>query len=438
MTRAPTEGRPATALLPRTFGEYIRSLGPGLIVTLTWLGAGDVVEMGVAGGNYGYALMWVIAVALLMRFLFVSLIAKYQLCNQHGEGVLDGLARLHPVYAPFLLVVAVVMGHVYGAYMTVGLGEIWVNLTGFGSVLLWAAVWNGTALALVFRPAYQRLEIAFKFFLGLLSVSLIGCALWAGPDPLGILEGTFGFALPERSGRFNPLLLVIGMVGAVGGSVMNLVYPYFLDEKGWRGPAFRRLQTYDFLLGVIVMIVLDLAVWTLGAEVLYGSGKTVDDLAGLAGLLGDVLGTSGRILFYLGIFAAVFTSVVGHAVGLGLLASHGWMRWRSGRGPLTGDYRQHALYRAVVVWILVSPLVWTLPGMPDFVALTLIANSLQVALIPFLVIGLWWITASSRYIGSAYRNRWWENAIMLVVFALAIWAMVGSIRSVGNALEVLW
>ena len=88
------------APIPRTFLQYLRSTGPGLVVVLTWLGAGDIVDMGVAGGNYGYALMWVLVLAVVMRFLFVSLIAKYQLCNQRGERVLDGLTRLHPWYAP--------------------------------------------------------------------------------------------------------------------------------------------------------------------------------------------------------------------------------------------------------------------------------------------------------------------------------------------------
>ena len=46
-----------------------------------------------------------------------------------------------------------------------------------------------------------------------------------------------------------------------------------------------------------------------------------------------------------------------------------------------------------------SPLVWTLPGMPGFVALTLAANSAQVVLLPLLAGGLWWITASGRLIG---------------------------------------
>ena len=88
--------------VPRSLIEYLRSFGPGVVVVLTWLGAGDVVDMSVAGSNYGYSLMWVLVVAMVIRFLFVSLIARYQLCNQHGEGVLDGLARLHRWYAPGL------------------------------------------------------------------------------------------------------------------------------------------------------------------------------------------------------------------------------------------------------------------------------------------------------------------------------------------------
>src|SRR5688572_8668768 len=87
---------------PTTLLEYLKSFGPGIVVVLTWLGAGDIVEMGVAGGNFGYALMWVVVLAIGMRFLFVSLIAKYQLCNERGEGVVDGLARLHWGY-PLLL-----------------------------------------------------------------------------------------------------------------------------------------------------------------------------------------------------------------------------------------------------------------------------------------------------------------------------------------------
>ena len=431
----PTRTGAKSPAVPRTFAEYARSFGPGIVIVLTWLGAGDIVEVGVAGGNFGYALMWVVVVAIFMRYLFVSLIAKYQLCNQHNEGVLDGLARLHPAYPPILMIAAVVMGHIYGAYMTVGVGEVSRNLTGIGQTWQWALFWNGIALAIVFKPVFSRVELLFKFFLALLSVSFIGTALWVGPNPAGIVEGTLAVKMPPpTSGRFIPLLVAVGMIGAVAGSLMNLVYPYFLEGKGWHGPRFRRVQRYDFLLAVIVMIILDLAIWTLGAELLYPRGLTITHLDDLPRLLSQVLGNWGRVLFYLGIFAAVYTSLVGHAIGLGYLGSPALLRWRAGAAEKIGDYRAQPSYRWIAVWILVSPLIWTAPGLPDFVFLTLVANSAQVVLIPILAGGLWWITADRKIIGAEYCNRWWENLVMLTLFGLALWGAYGAIVSVSGTI----
>ena len=424
---------PATPAVPRTFGQYLRSLGPGLIAVLTWLGAGDVIEAGVSGGNYGYALMWLVVVALAVRFLFVSLIAKYQLCNQQGESVIDGLCRLNRFYAPGLLAACVLMGHIYGAYMAVGVGETWAKITGVGATWQWALPWTAVALVISFRPTYRALDVVFKLLLALLSISFVGGALWVGPNFGGILRGTFTFALPPQKGPYDSMVLAIGVIGAVGGSLMNLAYPTFIEQKGWRGPAFRRVQMYDFVLAVVVMIVLDLAVWTLGAELVPRTGRHIASLDDLAGLLEVVLGRGGRILFLLGFFAAVYTSVVGHAVGLGSIATQAYVRWRGTATP--ADQVRHPVYRFLVLWVLLSPLVWTLPGMPGVVSLTVLANSFQVVLIPFLAGGLWWITADRRFIGAAHRNRLWENVVMAVVFALALWGTYGSVTSVATLLR---
>ncbi len=385
--------------------------------------------MGVAGANYGYSLMWVLVVAILMRFLVVSLISRYQLCNQYGEGVLDGLARLHPWYAPGLFIAVIVMGHTYGSYMTVGAGEVCRNVARFGQTWQWALLCNATALLLVFRPAYERLEWVFKVFLALLAISFIGSAVWVGLNVTELFQGMFRLQMPDQRGHFNPLLIAVAMIGAVGGSLMNLAYPYFLDAKGWRGPEYRRVQLYDFLLAIIAMIILNLAVWILGAELLYPD-KQIRTLDDLPALLSTVLGEGGRVLFYAGIFAAIYTSILGHAAGLGLMGSHAWLRWKAGTEPIKLNYREHGFYQMIVVWCLVSPLVWTIPGMPDFVTLTLVANSAQVVLLPFLAGGLWWITASARYIGPRFRNSWWENCVMALLFVLAIYGAVSSVSSI--------
>jgi Mn2+/Fe2+ NRAMP family transporter len=421
-----TAAAPAPAPVPRTFTEYLRSFGPGIVIVLTWLGAGDVVDMGTAGANYGYSLLWVFVIAIVMRFLFVSLIARYQLCNQHGEGVLDGLVRLHPAYAPVLFVASVVMGHVYGSYMTRGIGEVSRNMFGFGAIWQWAVAWNGLALYLVFRPSFRALELIFLFFLGVLSVSFLGCALWVGFDPGDVARGLFRMEMPGRQGSYDPWRVTLAMIGAVGGSLMNLVYPYFLDAKGWRGPQYRRVQLYDFVLGITAMLVLNLAVWVLGAELLYPE-RHIEHLEDLPNLLSNVLGRSGRLLFYAGIFSAIYTSIIGHAAGLGSLGTHAWLRMRGGPLPAHTDFRRHPCYRWIAIGCLVPPLIWTMPGMPGFVALTLAANSAQVVLLPMLAGGLWWITSSERLIGREYRNRWWENAVMATLFALATYFAVQAV-----------
>lgn len=420
----------AAAPIPRSFLEYLRSFGPGFVAVLTWLGSGDIVSAGVAGGNYGYALMWAMVLALLMRYFFVSTIAKYQLCNPHGEGVLDGLVRLHPLYAPFLFISTLLWAHVSGTYLVAGLGEISVQLMGFGTETLWSLLWIAIGLALVFRPVWSRVEGVFKALLAALSVSLLGTAIWVGPDLVEVVEGTITLEIPPQQGPFGAMFVAMSMVGAVGGSLMNLVYPYFLEAKGWRGPEYRRLQTYDFLLAVVVMIVFNLAVWTLGAELVHGTGRSIATLDDLTGLLGLALGDSGRLLFLIGVFAAVYTSLLGSGLGLGSLASHAYQRWRHTGRPATEDRRAHPVYTIVAVWTLVSPLVWTLWGRADFITLTLLGNSLMVLLIPVLAGGLWWITASPRFMGAEYRNRWWENLVMGVLFVLAVWGTVNTGRSV--------
>ncbi len=417
--------------VPKTFWEYLKSFGPGFVIVLTWLGSGDIVSAGVAGGNYGYTLMWAMVFALLMRFFFVTTIAKYQLCNPHGEGLLDGLVRLHPLFAPFLLIVILVIGHINGTYMIAGIGETMVNLTGFGQEWQWAVFWVVIGLAIVFRPIYDRAEWVFKVFIVLMTVSLVGTALWVGPNIGGIIKGTIAFELPPQQGPFGAMAVAMAMVGAVGGSLLNLVYPYFLEQKGWNSPKYRRVQTYDFILAIVALIIFNLAVWTLGAELVFTSGKKIGVLEDLTSLLSIVLGEGGRKLFYLGMFGAVFTSLLGNGLGLGYLASHAYNRWRNkSRGGDKIDYKSHPVYTFIVLWILVSPMIWILTGKADFVTLTLLANTLMAVLIPVLAGGLWWITASRRFIGNEYRNHWWENLIMGFLFILATWGSYESAKLV--------
>jgi Mn2+/Fe2+ NRAMP family transporter len=168
----------------------------------------------------------------------------------------------------------------------------------------------------------------------------------------------------------------------------------------------------------------------------HESGQNIGDLEDLTSLLGLILGEGGRKLFLLGMFGAVYTSLLGNGLGLGYLGSHAYNRWRD-KSAKAGkiDYRKHRVYKLIAIWIMISPFVWIITGKADFVTLTLLANTLMVVLIPALAGGLWLITAKKKYIGSDYKNRWWENLIMGFIFILAIWGTYESAKSVINMIQ---
>ena len=406
-------------------------MGPGIIIVLTWLGAGDLVDAAVAGGNYGYSLMWAMALALTVRFVFVSILAKYQLCNHHGESVMTAFQRIHPALPLFFGIVAFLMGHFYGAYMVKGTGEAFSKAVGFGPPWAWATLWVSLAAALTFKNIFSKVEMVFFLFLGLLSISFIGIALWSGPDPIAVAKGVFLFSIPQDTGSFGVVLIVTSLIGAVGGTITNLFYPYFIEKKRWKGPKYRKLQLYDLAFGVCVLIILDLAIWTVGAEILKPTGQTISNIDDLAGILVATLGKYGGTIFYLGVFAAVLTSSIGNAMGFGYMVGDIANQRKKARGEKESStpIERTKLYKLVVIWNFFSPLVWMLPGTPGFVTLTIVVNASSVVILPVLSGSIWYITSRTGFIGPDYKNKWWEHAVVAFLFFLSLWASWQALRA---------
>ena len=412
-----------SAPIPNSFWQYIKSMGPGIIIALTWLGAGDLVDSAIAGGNYGYTLMWAMAIAIFIRFIFVSIIAKYQLCNQHNESLISGLKRLHPSLPIIIIIIALLFGHFYGSYMVKGVGESCVKLFGFGYVWQWSIFWVTIAAVIIFKGILKRIEIVFYILLILLSSSLIGIAIWTGPDPIPLAKGILTFDIPNNSGSYGALLVITSLIGAVGGSISNLLYPYFIQQKGWNSPKYRKIQIYDLAFGTIILVIINLSIWTIGAELLFTKNISINNLDDLGLLLSIAIGKFGEPLFFIGVFAALYSSVIGNAIGFGYLITDSVNVIKSRdiikKKPL--NIANSKIYRFVILWCLFSPLVWSIPNMPSFITLTLVANAAAVIVLPLLCGSLWIITSSRRYIGSKYKNRIYENITLLILFLLSLW-----------------
>ena len=400
-------------------------LGPGIIAVLSWLGAGDLITSSVAGANYGYAMMWVLAVSLLLRFLIVNIIARFQLCNNRGMSILEGYAQLHPAFAWFMLGYALIMGHLTNAYMLKGAGEALATLLHLDQPLLCSAAVVIAVWLLVGRNFYALIEGVMKLLLAVMTLAFITLAVMSGPDLGGILRGTIGFSIPPDEGVHGALLVAVSVIGAVAGSIANFVHPYVMKEKGWTGPEHKRIQRNDLLFAVVVGIVINLAIWVVGVEILRPNGLQVNTLSDLGAALELFFGAGGWVIFFTGVFATLFASVVGKTTAFPMLITDALQHIRPERRERYGKtFHKDPAHKWFLLFILVTPLVWSLPGMPDFVTLTIGVNALNIIGLPVISLGLLIMSNQKSLLGDKYRNNWFENLALGFATLLAIWVAI--------------
>jgi Mn2+/Fe2+ NRAMP family transporter len=429
-----TEQPGAVAPPANNFLAYLRAFGPGIVVALSWVGTGDLIDNSVAGGNYGYALLWVLPLSLVFRFVFVNALGKYPLYNTAQDpSIVRGIARTHPAFGWLMLVSFVLYTHILLAFTLSGVGVALEGLFGGLPTFWWAVIGALSVFAVTLKGAYQLIERIFKVILALMVLTfVVGIALvginW------GELAKGFAFELPAQQGLFDSGLVASSLVLATLGSMANLFYPEFLREKGWTTPAHRRVQQYDLLFGTVVVLFLGVAVWAIGAEVLFGK-QGVSEAGDIAGALGTAVGPVGPYIFYLGLLGAAWTTVAGSLFALAKMVVEALHVVRPGRADrYSGGRTADPAYRWVVVWGLLA-VVWSLPHAPGFVALVVVSHVLTSPFLLLIVIALIVMLNRADIMGR-YTNSWKENVgLGLVAAFVAVAAVQGIGKAVGELLS---
>jgi Mn2+/Fe2+ NRAMP family transporter len=402
--------------------EIFKSYGPGIIAVLAWLGAGDLVTSSVAGSDYGYSLMWILALSLLLRYLIVNIIARFQSMNKEGLTIMEGYGRLHPFFTYFLFGYALIMGHLFNAYMIKGAGEVLSTILHINQPFLCSIIVVGIALFLLGKSIYLTIENVMKVLLALMTLAFFVLAFQAGPDIGQIVKGTIGFSIPSDTGVHGALLVAVSIIGAVAGSIANFVHPYFMKEKGWVRPEHKKLQRNDLLFAISVAIVINLAIWVVGAEILKPNGIKVETIDDLGKALQLNFGFVGCLIFYFGVFCTLFASIIGKTTGFPKLITDIFHIIRKDRRQKYGTkFENDPMYKWFMLFMLITPLIWSVPGMPGFISLVVGVNALNIVGFPVIAIGLLILSNKKSLLGEN-RNNLVENILLVLSVILALWS----------------
>ncbi len=305
--------------LTRTLG-YLKLIGPGYMQSALTLGGGTAAASLFAGAAFGYQLLWVAPVAMLLGVIMLSAIAHQTLSTG-----LRPFAAMRRYAGPFFA-----YGWAIGALLS---SIIWH----FAQYSLASAVLvdMGDAVSLSFPPwAMGMVVLAFSITVALMygasprwlkvfEISL-KAMVWiiilcfgmvvvrTGVSDFGsLVSGFFSFKIPDSAqGVVGSTVVLSGLAAAVGVNMVFL-YPYSLQARGW-GKEHRSLAKYDLWVGMFIPYVLASSLMVIAtANTLHGEfdGKTLSPVEAAQSLSLVVGPTFGRFIFNLGILAMALSSI---------------------------------------------------------------------------------------------------------------------------------
>lgn len=386
-----------SAPLVKRWSGYLRFIGPGYLQSAMTLGSGTAASSLFAGAVFGYELLWVAPVGMLLGVLAMGAVSHQTLST--GERVLPAMAKhAHPIVAwgfALAAMVASIVWHFPQYNLAASSLVDAADSLGFEGVPKMAASAFVMVWAVMLSTSYgksPRLVRAYERFLKYTVWGIVAMLLWVlintETDWGGVLRG-FIPSLPEDRSGFRSIDLVVAGIAAAVGVNMLLLYPYSLLARGW-GRAHRGLARFDLFAGMLVPYALASSLLVIAAANTLGDVEVTKTVAvrQMAGVLGEVVGpVAGTLIFDLGMLAMALSTITLHMVCCGFVA----MEWF---GLPFGSLRQRLCMLLPVPGCL-APLFWGDLAVWLAIPTTILCG----AMLPIAYVGFLLLQRSKEYLG---------------------------------------
>jgi Mn2+/Fe2+ NRAMP family transporter len=410
--------------------------GPGLLFALSMLGPAGLVSNVTIGATQGYRLLWVLALVLALRFVWLSTSARYVLVT--GESLLSGFGRLGRWIPWSVLASLLVSRHLSNLYKVLLMGaaaQILLPLPGQWGTVVWSLIFVTAGFVLMTRRV-KTLDRWCRPMIASMGFALTIATALSHPDFPALMRGLFLPLIGGGNGGYGAVLLITALIGAEAGAVDNASYTYFLSQRGWAVNSFLRRQRLDLLMSLGCVFAMDAMLQIAAAGTLLPAHLVPHKAEDLIPVFSAALGVAGRIIFAFGLWAVCFSGFVAGTTGSSLIAADIWGssrpfkhqrdQARTGQPP-DGKSAKTRFY-LIAFWCF-SPLYILLTHVQP-VWLVLVVSSLKALLIPGMAIALLVISNDRQRLGE-YRNGPFTNA------ALGLLILSTLYFSVRNAVELI-
>jgi manganese transport protein len=397
-----------TQAAPTKLGGILRQLGPGLIITASIVGSGELIVTPKLGASVGFTLLWFIILGCILKVFIQVELGRFTLARG-----LTTLETMNLVPGPRLVVSWLLWLWLIMFAATVF--QVAGMVGGVASILAIAGVKLSTAVTavvigvvtavLLVIGRYKLIESAATWMV----VAFTLCTMVAvialqftpyAVTPRDLAEG-FGFHLPPS---FTIAFAAFGIIG-VGASEL-IYYPYWCLEKGYarhvgrndgttawseRARGWMRVLNADVWVSCAVYTSATIAFYLLGAAVLHAKKldvTNVDMIRTLSHMYVETFGVWSLWLFLIGAFAVLYSTIFVATASNARLLTDALVVFR------VTTYANEAERQRMLRWLCaLVPAAWTILylvwGTP--VTLVFIGAVAQGLMIPFLAFAALWL-----------------------------------------------
>ncbi len=380
---------------------WYQRVGPGLITACVVIGPGSILTSSQVGAEHGFAMLWVVVVAVIFMMVYTSLGAKLGVATTQSPGDLVAQRAGRPLavmigLGVFFISAAFQFGNNLGVHSAFNV-YIEFNYT--------IVIFNAVAIAFLFafKNLYRAVERLMMVFVGVMLIAFALNLIAARPD-WGQLARGF---LPSDEGR--PDWATLGLVGTTFVITASYFQAYLVRQKGWgRDQLADGLR--DARIGALIMAVITLMLMSTAAAVMTTKPESVEQVAeGLRPLFSEW----GRPIFCLGLFSAAFSSFLVNSMIGGFILSDGL-----GLGSKPTDLGPKLFTAAALLTGMSVALVVILKGWNPFIAIVS-AQAVTVIVSPLIAGTLLWLT-NRRDVMGEHVNGVWTNVLCAVGFLLLL------------------
>lgn len=401
----------------KSFKEKLKVIGPGAIVTASFIGPGTVTTATRAGASFGYAILWAVVFSIITTIILQLMVSRLGIITQEGLGEAIREQFSNPIIkfcAIWLVVISIGVGcaaYISGDLLGTSLGIS--TLTGMSENVI-APIVGVIILFFGLSGSYKLIERMMVFLIVIMGITFVTTMFVAQPDWGSVFKGAFVPTMPSGS-----IIMIIAVIGTTVVPYNFFIHASTAHEK-WKDPSHIKEARWDTIISISVGGFITAAILITSATMI--KGIDVKSAAELSLQLEPVLGSWAKGFIAIGLFAAGLSSATASPLGAAVTMASVF-KWKDG----IKDKRFKMVFASIIVIGIITSALGFEP-----MDVLLFAQALNGILLPVISILLLIVMNNKRRLGK-YVNTLKVNIIggivALICTGLGLYSLIDAIKA---------